>query len=72
MENALDLTKFLIKLEKLTKNWDIGRMDRSEISHRTAYKLLSIWHQFNHDLRLFPAFLAVVFFEFKSWWYKRF
>lgn len=71
VDDALILSKFLLRLEKLTKTWAIGKEDRGDISHQTAYKLGSICRHFKYNPRLFSAMLAAGLLEIKARRFQR-
>ncbi len=71
VEDALLLSKLLLKLEKLTNSWELDRQEKSEINHQAAYKLNSICKHFNYHPRLFPVFLNSILLERKAWSFHR-
>ncbi len=71
IDDALFLSMFLLRLEKLSNSWDLNRQEKSEISHQAAYKLRSICEHFRYHLRLLSVLLAAGSLESKSWWQGR-
>lgn len=72
VDDALFLSKFLVKLEKLTDSWGLNLQEKSEISHQTAYKLHSICKHFHYNPRLFRVLLTSGFLESQALWLGKF
>ena len=67
-QDALGLYKFLQRLQRQSRNWELDQLGRSEIFHQAAYKLTSVYDYFKRDPRLIPLLINAGLLEFKSRW----